>query len=191
MGVEFDPDDRILPSDGAGLGEQVAFAIVVALGDHGAMQAEEHYVDRHRSAELTEDFVPQPLISFPGNQAGRLGPGGRPLDQGEPLLAGAFAGRDEGRGTESGGLGMLARWGVKCVFESAAVDADRRKRVRFRGQRSDKDPHDLLFPRRAGVVIAGGMRKSARLFFASRRRSKSAGPPRRAIAVAMMSISTA
>jgi hypothetical protein len=52
MGVELDADHAFGPDDRAGAFDDVAFDVVVAVGHHGAVQAEQQPVDRHRRLEL-------------------------------------------------------------------------------------------------------------------------------------------
>ena len=79
--------------DGAHALEQIALAIVVALRDHGAVQAENDGVDRQGGAQLAEDFVAQFLIGLALQQPAGLRPGRRALDQREALLGRAPAQR--------------------------------------------------------------------------------------------------
>jgi hypothetical protein len=46
MRVELDADRHGRADDGADMFDDVAFAIVIAMRDHGAVQAEQHAIDR-------------------------------------------------------------------------------------------------------------------------------------------------
>ena len=48
--VELGADHHLRPDDGAHALQQVALAVVVAVGDHRAVQAEQHHVHRQRGA---------------------------------------------------------------------------------------------------------------------------------------------
>ena len=37
---------------------QVPFAVVVIIGDHGAMQIEQYHIRRERGAQIIQDLVP-------------------------------------------------------------------------------------------------------------------------------------
>jgi hypothetical protein len=60
--IEFGADENIRTDDLADTRKKIAFGILVAGGDHRAMQAEHHGIDRHCCAQLVEDFVAQALI---------------------------------------------------------------------------------------------------------------------------------
>lgn len=77
--------------------EQIAFAIVIALCDPGAVQAEDHGVDRCRGLELTQDFIAQMLVGAPLDQRAGLRPGRGAFDQCQPLIARATAQSDHWR----------------------------------------------------------------------------------------------
>ena len=52
MRVELDADHAFGPDDRPGAFDDVAFDVVVAIGHHGAVQAEQQPVDRQRRLEL-------------------------------------------------------------------------------------------------------------------------------------------
>ncbi len=62
MRIELDADRHGGADDGADMFEDVAFAIVIAMRDHGTVQPEQHAVDRHCRLELGEDLVPHLLV---------------------------------------------------------------------------------------------------------------------------------
>ena len=89
--IEFGGDQYAGADDGAHALKQIALAIVIALRDHGAMQAEHDGIDRQRGAQLAEDFVAQVLIGLALQQSAGLRPGRRAFDQREALLGRAPA----------------------------------------------------------------------------------------------------
>ena len=142
--VELGCDHGTRPGEAAHPLEEVAFAVVIAVGDHGAVQAEDDDVDRQGGTELAENLVAQTFIGGAGNEAGRLGPGRRALDQGEALGAGAAAGDDHRRAAQRRGRRMLPRGGVETLLERGEIGRDRRKRVGLGGERSRKDAHPAV-----------------------------------------------
>ena len=84
--VELGGDQYALADDRAHALQQIALAIVVALRDHRAVQAEHDGVDGQRGAQLIEDLVAQVLIGLALQQPAGLRPGRRAFDQREPLL---------------------------------------------------------------------------------------------------------
>jgi hypothetical protein len=89
------------------------------------MKSEHHGIDRQCCAQLVEDFVAQALIGQAIDEAGRIGPGGRALDQIKALFRGKPAADRDRRGTERRCFRMLSRWGIERRLEGAAIDADR------------------------------------------------------------------
>ena len=79
--IEFGGDQHVRPDHRADPRQQIAFAIVIALRHHGAVQAEHDAVDRQGRRELIEDLVAQRLIGLALQQPAGLGPGRGALDQ--------------------------------------------------------------------------------------------------------------
>ena len=52
MRIEFHADHAVRPDDRSRSFQNVAFHIVVAVRNHGAMQPEQHAVERQRGLEL-------------------------------------------------------------------------------------------------------------------------------------------
>ena len=104
------------PDDLAHARDDVALAIVVAVRDHRAVQTEQHAVDRHRGAELVEDFVAHALVGGLRGGTGRLGPEARALDQLEAFLLGAPPRDPERPGAERAAIRMFARAEVDRLF---------------------------------------------------------------------------
>lgn len=72
--VEFATNGRIRAYDIAHAGQDVAFAIDVAVCHHRAMQAQQDHVDRHGALQIAEQFVAQRLVGGAGRDAaGRRG----------------------------------------------------------------------------------------------------------------------
>ena len=87
--VELDADGHVGADQRAHLRDQLALAVVAAVGHHRAVQAEQHAVHRQRGAQLAEDLVAQRLPGLARDQARGLGEGGRALHQRPALGAGA------------------------------------------------------------------------------------------------------
>ncbi len=130
------------PDDVADAFEKIAFAIVIALRHHRAMQAEDDAVDRQRRLQLAEDLVAQRLIGLPLHQAAGLGPGGGAFDHGEALPSRAPAQHDHRRRAQRRRFRMLARPGVERHLESRPVGRHRRERVGFGRERGGEDAHE-------------------------------------------------
>jgi hypothetical protein len=97
MQVELDPDRHVAADHLADMGEQVAFAVVVALGHHGAVHGEEHRVDRHGGPEVGNDLVAEGLVDLLHRLAGRHGEGAQALDDLPALGLAALAPHGERR----------------------------------------------------------------------------------------------
>ncbi len=65
MRIELAGDQNIGPDDGAHAFQKIALAIVIALRDHGAMQAENDCIDRQSGLQLIQNFITQFLESLP------------------------------------------------------------------------------------------------------------------------------
>ena len=139
--IELDADDGFRPDDLAHARDQVAFAVVVAVRRHRAVQAEQHAVERHRGAQLAEDFVAHALVAALRDRRGRLGPEARALDQLEAFLLGAAARHEQWSGAERAAVGMLARLEIERRLEARAAGRHRRERVRLGRERGGEDAH--------------------------------------------------
>ena len=73
MQVELGADRHLRPDDGADAGEQVAFGVVVALGDHGAVQVDQHGIDRQRLPQVVQDLVAEGFVDVPQGRGRGLG----------------------------------------------------------------------------------------------------------------------
>jgi hypothetical protein len=121
--------------------QQIAFAIVIAVGDHGAVQAQHHTIERQRGAQLPQHLVTQFLKGLARHQAGRLGPGTGTFDQGPTLGSGATPGYPKWRGAQLGVLGVLAGRRIKGLMEAFQRRGDRRKCVGFSTDGRGKQAH--------------------------------------------------
>ncbi len=72
MRIEFRTDRRRLADHFAHSAQQVAFAVRVAVGHHGPVQAQQYDVDGHRRLQLVEDLVTVALIDAANGGSGRL-----------------------------------------------------------------------------------------------------------------------
>ena len=154
--VVFGADDRLRADDLARPGEQIALGVVIAVRHHGAVQAEQRDIDRHGRTQLTEDLVAQALVGAARDEARRLGPGRGAFDERDPVRLRAVARGDDRRGTERRRFGVLAGRRVKGALERAAIDRQRRERVRLRRQRCHEHAHQAepMGREQAGAIPA-------------------------------------
>ena len=139
VGIELDADQNIRPDDLTDAREEITLGVLVAIGDHGAVQAKHNTVHRQGGAQLVEDFVAQILVGPAVHQAGRIGPGSGALDQLPALFSGDPASNSDWRGAERRRFRMRARRRIEGGLEGAAIDADRRKSVRFGREHRSKN----------------------------------------------------
>ena len=71
--IELQPDRDVRTHHRADVRREVALAVVVAFRGHRAVQQQLHRVDRHRRAQVGEDFVAQRLVDMPHRAARGLG----------------------------------------------------------------------------------------------------------------------
>ena len=145
--VEFGADHHLRPDDGAHALQQVALAVVVAVGDHRAVQAEQHHVHRQRGAQVGQQLVAQRLVGGArGGAAGLRGgdhafqqrPARRPCRAAAPPTAGrrrSSCGRGAGRPCSSRAPGTSQPGG------------HRREGVGLGGQGGGEDAHGCAFVR--------------------------------------------
>ena len=122
-------------------GQQVALAILIAIGNHGPVQAEQSDIDGQGGPELVQDFIAQAFERRARDEAGGLGPGAGALDQREAFLRRAAPGRDDGSRAERRRIGVSARRGIEGAFERRPVHRQRREGVRLGRQRADEHAH--------------------------------------------------
>ena len=155
--VELGANEHIRSDDIAHAGEEIALGILVAVGDHGAVQTKHDSIDRKCCAQLVEDLVAQALIGQAIDEAGRVCPGGRSLDQFETPLRGEPAADGDRRRAERRRFGMFARRCVERGLEGSAIDADRREGVCFGRQGGGKyaQCHCLVLAAQASLIGLG------------------------------------
>jgi hypothetical protein len=90
--------------------QEIAFAVVVAVGDHRAVHVDQHGVERHRRLHAGQDLVAEAFIDRAHRRPRRRGEGAEALDHGPAALLG-FAAPDMDRRGEVGRLvlGRVAR----------------------------------------------------------------------------------
>ena len=81
MRIELDADHAVRADQRAHPLEKIAFAVVIAVRHHRAVQVEHRAVDRQRGLQLAEDFVAHPLIGGARGRAARLRRVAGALDQ--------------------------------------------------------------------------------------------------------------
>jgi hypothetical protein len=59
MQIELGPDGHVRPDDVADPRQQITFAIVVPVGDHRAVQEQQHAVHRQRRTQIRDQLVAQ------------------------------------------------------------------------------------------------------------------------------------
>jgi len=129
--VVFGADHAVRPHDVARPRQKIALAIVIAVGDHRAVQAEQRDVDWKRGAKLRQDFVTQAFKRRTGDPARRLRPGGGALDQVEAVQARATPGGDDRRRAQGRRFGVATGRRVEITLEIRAIDRQWREGVRL------------------------------------------------------------
>ncbi len=150
--VELDADGGVGAGEFAHAGEGVAFAVLVAVGDHGAVHVEEDDVERQGGLDVGEDHVAQFLVDVAQRGAGGLGGGADAFDDFVSVGFGEGTIFDEG-GVAPGG-GVLAGAGavpVALAHEGVAAGGDGGEGVGFGGEGGDQDFHG-----RGSRGLAGG-----------------------------------
>ena len=141
MQIELGADRHRRADDGADPAEDVAFAIVIALGGHRAVQREDDHVDRHRPEKVVEQLVAQRLVGRPHDAPARLGEGAQALDH-RPAARLRPAPPDEELGRAV--IGVLARrvaMGEKAIGEALIAGRNRRERVGLGVETGNEDFH--------------------------------------------------
>ena len=139
--VELGADHDGRADQGADAREQVALAVVVAVGDHRAMQRQQHDLDRECRPQLVEQPVAERLPGVARGRAGRRGEGGEALDHGEAIAGRPPARGDQRPGEEARLLGMAAGRKPEVLLETAEPGRDRREAVGLRAERRHEQPH--------------------------------------------------
>ena len=92
--VQLDADHAACAHDGPHAADDVALHVGVAVGDHGAVQAEQDAVERHRGPALVEDLVAHGFVVAAVGGAGGAGGEAAALDQFEPVPRGPAPGHE-------------------------------------------------------------------------------------------------
>ena len=126
--IQLGAEDRLRPGDGAYALENVALAVVVAVGHHGAVQKQQHDVHRHRGAQVGEQQVAQFLVHVAQRDAGRLREGGDAFGNRVTIRLAQFAPFDQ--------RDVSDRWRVAATVVAIPVTArhERRAPRRDRGE---------------------------------------------------------
>ena len=148
--VELAAQYRVRPHDLAQAGQQVAFAVVVALGDHGAVHVDEHEVERQRRPGLREDAVAVILVDPADRPPRRLGEGAEAFHHLMPLLLRTLAPDvqrlAEGRGRVAGRIAIEERGFAVGLL----AGRQRREGVGLGPETGDEHAHDHVLPQIAG-----------------------------------------
>src|SRR6185295_7366248 len=80
MEIEFGSDRNAFADDCANALQDISFAIVIALGGHGAMQRQNHHVYGHGLLQIGQQLVAQFLIGLSDNSPTWLSKGADTLD---------------------------------------------------------------------------------------------------------------
>jgi hypothetical protein len=131
----FGADDR------AHLLQQVALAVVVAVGDHRAVQAEHDHVDGQRLLQVVEQLGAQRLVAGARGRAARLRAGDEALDEVPALVLAAQPRRPERPGEIEHPVRMRARRVVAAIAEGGHAGGHRREGVGFGGDAAGEDAH--------------------------------------------------
>jgi hypothetical protein len=139
MEVEFDADWNHRTHDLAHMRQQVAFAVVVAFGHHGAVHGEEHAVDRQRRLEIGHDLVTEGLIDLLHCPAGGLGEGAEAFNH-LPTLGLGPAAPDGERRAEHRHVRAVAALAEKAgLLEQTLAGRDRREGIGLSAEAGRKD----------------------------------------------------
>ena len=141
MRIELDADHALRPDDLPHALDDVALDVVVAVRHHGAVQAEQHPVDRHGGLELPENLVAHELVIAPVGRPGGAGGKAAALDEREPV--GGRAARDEERrGAHARRVeGMLAGAQEHRFLVGGEAGRQRRESVGLGGKGGGEEAH--------------------------------------------------
>ena len=134
--VQHRADGNIRPDQGAHPGQDIAFAVVAARRDHGAVQGQGDHVHRHRLGQVRQQRIAQRLIDRLGHDTAGRGPGAQALRQAPTVTPAALP-----EGLERQRPGRLTveieRAGrlEQVRAEALHIRGDRRKDIGFRRDR--------------------------------------------------------
>ena len=89
--IEFGTHRHVGADQGAHVLQQISFAVVIAIGDHSAVQAKQHHVHGQGCLQVGQQLVPQPLVGVARGDAAGLRGGDHALDQCPARIAAAQA----------------------------------------------------------------------------------------------------
>ena len=141
MRVELGADHDVAADDGAHPLQQVALAVVVAVGDHRAVQAEQHHVDRQRRAQIGKQLLAQRLVASACRRAARLSAGNQAFDQVPARRLAAQARRPQRPGEIEHVVRVSAGWVVAAVAERGHSGRHRCEGIGFGGDAAAEHAH--------------------------------------------------
>ena len=140
--VQFYTDHSLRTHQLADLGCQVPLAVVVTLGNHRTMLAEQHQIDRHGRLQIGENLASKSLVHRLNGRACRLGKSGQALDD---FGAGGlcfFPPDDQRHGKKGravlGGITVVQH----CLFEIGQAGRHIGESVGLRAQAGNKYFHE-------------------------------------------------
>jgi hypothetical protein len=121
--------------------EEIAFAVVRALDDHGAVQVEQHAVERAGGSKIRADAGLRVLVEGPCHPSRGRGPRGKRWQQREPACGGAVDHSAEARPGPAIGFEDLAAVAQLAGLELPPVRRDGAEGVRLVRQHRDENAH--------------------------------------------------
>jgi len=140
--IEFGADHGVRADDLPRAAQQVAFAVVVAVGDHRAMQAEERDIHLARAAQVVQQLIAQRLVGVAGGDAGRRRACGQAFDQRPVLARGALARGPQRTRKHLHAVRMLAGGEVAARPVGSQAGRNGGEGVRLGRQGPGKDLHE-------------------------------------------------
>ncbi|MNV75031.1 hypothetical protein D3C71_1682930 [compost metagenome] len=153
MRIQFGAHGHIRADQLAHAAQDVAFAIVIAIGDHGAVQAQQHHVHRQRGAQIRQQFIAQGLVGGARGDAARLRRCHQPFGQRPPRFAALQARHIKRRAGEADGIGMRARRVIVALLKGRKTGGHGREGVGLGAQAGAEDLHGCA-PGQAGASAA-------------------------------------
>ena len=141
MRIEFGTDHDIRPDDLAHSRQQIAFAVIAAIGHHRTVQAEQDNIDRHGGTQVIEEFGAQGFVRGPGGDAGRHRAGHHAFDQGQAKRLGTQAGGPQRAGKELRLVRMLAGGKITAVAKGGQAGGQGCESIGLGGKRRAEDSH--------------------------------------------------
>ncbi len=139
--IKFRADHHLGPDDGAHALQQVAFAVIVAIGHHRAVQAEQHHVHGQRRAQVGQQFLAQGFVGMARGRAAGLRAGHHAFAQLPAAFLAAQPGGPQWAREERHLVGMLAGREVAAVLEGREAGGHRPEGIGFGGEGGTEDTH--------------------------------------------------